>query len=134
MESGDKQQTQMPHATGAGVAGVLEPGASLAGELGAGSEVRSEGAESGQEHSFAQHGGAYPEWPVLDWLPMLLQVGLPVPNFRVRDLLTLESGSLVVTKWPNGDDLPLSIGGVQLAWVDMETVEQQMAVRLTRLI
>ncbi len=134
MESGDKQQMQMPHAAGAGVAGVLEPGQPFAGELESGSEVRSDGVESAEGQRLAERGGAYPEWPVLDWLPMLLQVGLPVPNFRVRDLLALESGSLVVTQWPNGDDLPLSIGGVQLAWVDMETVEQQMAVRLTRLV
>ena len=134
MESGDRQQTQMPGMAGVGAAGVLEPSEPFAGELGAGADARGEGVESAHEHSFAENGGAYPEWPVLDWLPIVLQVGLPVPSFRVRDLLSLESGSLVVTKWPNGDDLPLSAGSVQLAWVDMETVEQQMAVRLTRLI
>lgn len=73
-------------------------------------------------------------WPVVDWLPVPLAVGLPIPTFRVRDLLTLEVGSIVSTQWPNGDDLPLSAGAVQLAWVDMETVEQSMAVRLTRLL
>ena len=134
MESGDRQQTQMPGMAGMGVAGVLEPGEPFASELNAASDARGDDAQSAHEHRIAENGGAYPEWPVLDWLPIVLQVGLPVPNFRVRDLLSLESGSLVVTKWPNGDDLPLSAGSVQLAWVDMETVEQQMAVRLTRLI
>ena len=129
MESGERQHMPMP-----GMVGVLEPGESLAGELGAGEGSRSDVAESAQERKFFGHVGAFPDWPVLDWLPMVLQVGLPVPSFRVRDLLTLEPGSLVVTKWPNGDDLPLSAGTVQLAWVDMETVEQQMSVRLTRLI
>ena len=73
-------------------------------------------------------------WPVVDWLPISLAVGLPVSGFRVRDLLALEVGSVISTEWPNGDDLPLSAGSVQLAWVDMETVEQAMAVRLTRLL
>ncbi len=129
MESGEKQHLQMP-----GMAGVLEPGEPLAGELGTGEGSRSDAAESAHEHRPSGYAGAFPEWPVLDWLPMVLQVGLPVSSFRVRDLLVLEPGSLVVTKWPNGDDLPLSAGTVQLAWVDMETVEQQMSVRLTRLI
>jgi hypothetical protein len=75
-----------------------------------------------------------PDWPVVDWLPIPLAVGLPIRAFRVRDLLALEVGSVVSTEWPNGDDLPLSAGAVQLAWVDMESVEQAMAVRLTRLL
>ncbi len=129
MESEERQHMQMP-----GMASVLDPGEPLAGELGAGEVTRSDAGGSAHEHKFFGHVGAYPDWPVLDWLPMVLQVGLPVASFRVRDLLALESGSLVVTKWPNGDDLPLSAGTVQLAWVDMETVEQQMSVRLTRLI
>ena len=74
------------------------------------------------------------DWPVVDWLPIALTVALPLPSFRVRDMLALEVGSIVATEWPNGDDLPLSAGAVQLAWVDMETVEQSMAVRLTRLL
>jgi hypothetical protein len=75
-----------------------------------------------------------PAWPVVDWLPIPLAVELPVPEFRVRDMLALEVGSIVVTQWPNGDDLPLTAGTVQLAWVDVEVVDQTMSVRLTRLL
>ncbi|HUZ04480.1 MAG TPA: FliM/FliN family flagellar motor C-terminal domain-containing protein [Acidobacteriaceae bacterium] len=102
-------------------------------------ESASEGSSPSDQEPAAELGtgatrGFRPGWPVVDWLPVLLAVGLPVPAFRVRDLLALEVGSVVSTEWPNGDDLPLSAGTVQLAWVDMEAVEQVMAVRLTRVL
>lgn len=73
-------------------------------------------------------------WPAIEWLPIQLSVSLPIPRFRVRDLLALDPGQTIATAWPNGDDLPLSIEDVQLAWVEMETVDQAMAVRITRLL
>ncbi len=73
-------------------------------------------------------------WTAVGWLPMQLSVALPIPRFRVRDLLALNPGQTIATEWPNGDDLPLSIEDVQLAWIEMEVVEQDMAVRITRLL
>lgn len=73
-------------------------------------------------------------WSAIEWLPIQLSVSLPIPRFRVRDLLALDSGQTIATEWPNGDDLPLSIEDVQLAWVEMETADQAMAVRITRLL
>jgi flagellar motor switch protein FliM len=73
-------------------------------------------------------------WPAVEWLPMQLSVALPIPRFRVRDLLALDPGQTITTEWPNGDDLPLSIEDVQLAWIEMEAVDQDMAVRITRLL
>lgn len=73
-------------------------------------------------------------WPAVEWLPMQLNVALPIPRFRVRDLLALDPGQTITTEWPNGDDLPLSIEDVQLAWIEMESVDQDMAVRITRLL
>ncbi len=87
-----------------------------------------------EENGLGRSNGTAQDWPVVDWLPIVLTVALPLPNFRVRDLLALDVGTVVASEWPNGDDLPLSAGIVQLAWVDMETVEQSMAVRLTRLL
>ncbi|HWF66220.1 MAG TPA: FliM/FliN family flagellar motor C-terminal domain-containing protein [Acidobacteriaceae bacterium] len=73
-------------------------------------------------------------WPAVEWLPMQLSVALPVSGFKVRDLLALDPGQTISTDWPNGDDLPLSIEDVQLAWIEMEAVDQDMAVRITRLL
>ncbi len=73
-------------------------------------------------------------WPAIEWLPVQISISLPIPRFRVRDLLVLDPGQISATDWPNGDDLPLSVDQVQLAWVEMESVEQEMAVRITRLL
>jgi len=72
--------------------------------------------------------------PPMARLPVELEVAIPVREFRVRNLLTLEPGQLIETQWEQGDDLPLTGGGVQLAWSEFEVVEQQLAVRVTRLV
>jgi flagellar motor switch protein FliN/FliY len=35
--------------------------------------------------------------------------------------------------WPDSEDVPVKVGQVQLGWSEFEVVEQQLAVRLTRL-
>ena len=66
-------------------------------------------------------------------LPVELEVAVPVREFRVRNLLSLEKGSVIETRWKQGEDLPLSAGEVQLAWSEFEVIETQLAVRATRL-
>jgi flagellar motor switch protein FliN/FliY len=66
-------------------------------------------------------------------LPVELEVAVPVRDFRVRNLLTLEPGQVIETQWAHGEDMPLSCGDVQLAWSEFEVVDTQLAVRLTRL-
>ena len=67
-------------------------------------------------------------------LPVELDVGIPLRGFRVRNLLSLESGAVVESQWGHGDDVPLGSGNVQLAWSEFEVVDTQLAVRLTRLV
>jgi len=52
----------------------------------------------------------------------------------VRNLLTLTSGTVIASKWVNGDDLPLAARGAQLAWTEFEVIDQLLAVRITRLV
>lgn len=66
-------------------------------------------------------------------LPVELEVAVPVRDFRVRNLLSLNAGSVIETQWKQGDDLPLSAGEVQLAWSEFEVVDTKLAVRVTRL-
>lgn len=66
-------------------------------------------------------------------LPVELDVCVPVREFRVRDLLNLNSGSIIESQWGHGDDVPLTSGEVQLAWSEFEVVDTQLAVRVTRL-
>lgn len=66
-------------------------------------------------------------------LPVELDVGVPVRDFRVRNLLALDPGVVIETQWAHGEDLPLAAGVVQLAWSEFEVVDLQLAVRVTRL-
>ncbi len=66
-------------------------------------------------------------------LPVQLDVRVPVPDFRVSDLLRLAPGGLVASEWPSSDDVPLTCGDVQLVWTEFEVVDQTLAVRVTRL-
>jgi flagellar motor switch/type III secretory pathway protein FliN len=67
-------------------------------------------------------------------LPVQLDVRLPVPDFRVSDLLALVPGRVVASEWPSSDDVPLMCGDVQLVWTEFEVVDQTLAVRVTRLV
>jgi len=67
-------------------------------------------------------------------LPVELDVAVPVRNFRVRNLLTMEPGAVIETQWAHGEDMPLSASAVQLAWSEFEVVDSLLAVRVTRLL
>ena len=70
--------------------------------------------------------------PLIARLPVELEVAIPVRDFRVRSLLSLEKGKVIKTQWGHGDDLPLAAGNVQLAWSEFEVIEARLAVRVTR--
>jgi hypothetical protein len=72
--------------------------------------------------------------PLVSRLPVEIDVAVPVRGFRVRNLLTLQSGTVIASKWMNGDDLPLASRGAQLAWTEFEVIDQLLAVRITRLV
>jgi hypothetical protein len=69
----------------------------------------------------------------LSKLPVELDVGVPIRDFRVRNLLALEPGVLVPSRWGQSDDLPVLSGNQTLAWSEFEVVDTHLAVRLTRL-
>lgn len=66
-------------------------------------------------------------------LPLQLDLRVPLPKFRVQNLLSLEKGHVIETAWPHTEDLPLWSGGVQLVWTEFEVVDQKLGVRITRL-
>jgi hypothetical protein len=65
-------------------------------------------------------------------IPVEVEVGVPVRDFRVRNLLALSSGTIVRSQWTHGEDLPLRAGCVQLAWIEFEVVDSVLAARITR--
>jgi len=66
-------------------------------------------------------------------LPVELEVGVPVRDFRVRHLLALEPGSVIASQWSHDGDVPLAAGQERVAWSEFEVVETRLAVRVTRL-
>jgi flagellar motor switch protein FliN/FliY len=92
---------------------------------------RSEGGEEGiSSGSAPKH---FPESSPLAGLPMQLDVTIPISSFRVRDLLTLDRGSVLASQWPHTDDVPVWCGGSQLVWSEFEVIDDKLAVRVTRL-
>jgi flagellar motor switch/type III secretory pathway protein FliN len=72
------------------------------------------------------------------WLPVLqlpcqLTAELPIPEFRIANLMRLRAGGLVNTTWPVGNDIPLRINGTLIGWSEFEVVGDRLAVRLTEL-
>ncbi len=71
--------------------------------------------------------------PLVARLPVELDVAVPVREFRVRNLLALDPGTVIESRWNHGNDMPLAAGEVKLAWTEFEVIEARLAVRVTRL-
>lgn len=107
-------------------------------KFGAGEEVGADAAQapvpvaSDSEPLYTEE-----EMPAIDGpvarLPVELDVVVPVREFRVRHLLALEPGELIESQWSYGEDVPIAAGDVQLAWSEFEVLDNQIAVRITRL-
>ena len=67
-------------------------------------------------------------------LTVELDVSVPVRDFRVRNLLALESGQVIETQWGHGEDVPLASCRVPLAWSEFEVTDSLLGVRVTRLV
>jgi flagellar motor switch protein FliN/FliY len=111
--------------------------AALPKEISLGRLATAQTAKSAAEAALA--GGAlakveqHPQWALLAQLPLKIDIAVPMPGFKVRDLLALRGGQTVATLWKVSEDVPVRIGGVEFGWGEFEVVEQRMAVRLTRL-
>jgi flagellar motor switch/type III secretory pathway protein FliN len=72
-------------------------------------------------------------WKRVLGLPCELAVDLPVPGFKIADLLELRAGSLINSHWPAERDAPLRLNGTLIGWGEFEVVGNNLAVRLTEL-
>jgi len=66
-------------------------------------------------------------------LPCELVVDLPLPGFKIADLLKLRPGSVVNAQWHVGHDVPLRLNGTLIGWIEFEVAGSHLAVRLTEL-
>jgi hypothetical protein len=65
-------------------------------------------------------------------LPIRMDVRVPVPNFRFKDLAALETGQVLRTEWSVAEDLPVATGDVRLLWAEFAVADQRLTVRVTR--
>lgn len=72
-------------------------------------------------------------WPVLSQLSMPVSAEIPLGGFKVRDLLALEAGQVILSAWQETDDVRVMAAGVQTGWSEFEVEDQKLLVRLTRL-
>ena len=66
-------------------------------------------------------------------IPIEVDVAIPIRKFLVRNVLALAVGQVLGTGWVEGEDVPLAAHGSQLAWAEIEVIDQKLAVRITRL-
>lgn len=109
----------------AGFARVEKPAGHAAGEAGAAAP----GPESGTKREPEEDG----PWKPLLGLPCELSVDLPLPGFKISDLLKLGVGSVIEARWRLGHDVPLRLNGTLIGWCEFEVVGRNLAVRLTEL-
>jgi len=108
-----------------GVAGTLATlPRQLAGEAGAVANPEAAGGSEGEDDA---------RWKPVLGLPCELTVDLPLPGFRIADLLKLRAGSVINAHWRLGRDVPLRLNGTVIGWTEFEVVADALAVRLTEL-
>lgn len=73
------------------------------------------------------------QWRPVLGLPCELSVDLPLPAFRIADLLEMRPGSVIDAHWRLGQDVPLRLNGTLLGWIEFEVMGNKLAVRLTEL-
>ncbi len=73
-------------------------------------------------------------WAHVAMLPTHVMVTVPIPQFRVRDVLALEPGSIVTSAWRGGKDVPVLAGEVQFAWAEFEVFDEELGARITRVL
>ena len=72
-------------------------------------------------------------WNLVEELECELTVDLPMPDFKIGDLLKLRQGSVIGARLRVGRDVPLRLNGALVGWIEFELVGERLAVRLTEL-
>ena len=73
------------------------------------------------------------KWYVLQHLPVVMKVRIPLAGVVLRGLTQLKAGMVFSTEWPASEEVPLYAQDVAMGWCEFEVVEGKIAVRLTRL-
>jgi flagellar motor switch protein FliN/FliY len=75
----------------------------------------------------------HPSWETLAQLRVTIRAAVTLDGFKVRDLLAMKQGQVFKSLSRVTEDVPVRVGQMQLGWSEFEVLEQQIALRLTRL-
>lgn len=73
-------------------------------------------------------------WRPLWWLPCELVLQVPVAHFTVRQLLRLDRGSVVSTRWSRSSEVPIYANGQRIGSSEFEAVGEHIGARITELV
>jgi flagellar motor switch/type III secretory pathway protein FliN len=77
--------------------------------------------------------GEHEQLRIVRAVPFRVSITIPVLGLKLRDLSNLQVGRLFATAISAAEDVPVRAGGAVLGWAELDNMEGQMAVRLTRL-
>ena len=73
-------------------------------------------------------------WREAQELPCQLSVALEIPEFTIRDLLSLDCNSLVNARRREGAHVPILVNDVMVGWAEFDVIDGQLAVRMTEML
>ena len=76
---------------------------------------------------------AQERWRPARSVPFRLTITVPLPGLKLRSLRSLRPGTVFLTDTPAAEDVPVTVAGATLGWGELDNVDGQMALRLTRL-
>ena len=76
---------------------------------------------------------AQERWRPARSVPFRLTITVPLPGLKLRSLRSLRAGTIFLTDTPAAEDVPVTVAGATLGWGELDNVDGQMALRLTRL-
>jgi len=75
-----------------------------------------------------------PAWAQALTLRCRLTVDLPLPGFKIADVLQLQKNTVINSHWRLGTDAPLLVNGKLIASGEFEAVGDHLAIRVTELV
>jgi len=72
-------------------------------------------------------------WREASWLPCQLTSEIAVAGFTVGDLMSVEVGSVVVTRTPTSSDVLVRVNSELIGRAELDAVGDRFAVRFTEL-
>jgi len=73
-------------------------------------------------------------WAQALMLACRLTVDLPLPGFKVADVLRLQKNTIINSHWGLGTDAPMLVNGKLIASGEFEAVGDHLAIRVTEVM